>query len=145
MCRSARFYSCARCHDQVIICSHCDRGQRYCSAECAEQSRLENQRAAGARYQSNFQGRQAHARRQRHYRQRQREKVTHQGSPDLSPYDVLVIEPEAVTRQLKQAPWTDGSSHHCHFCGDRCDEWLRWAFLHRPHSTPLTGSASKPT
>jgi len=30
MSLSARLYHCQRCHTQVIICSRCDRGQRYC-------------------------------------------------------------------------------------------------------------------
>ena len=95
MCRSARLYNCARCHHQVIICSHCDRGNIYCSGHCSTQSRLEKQQEANCRYQSTAKGRHGHATRQQHYRQRQKQKVTYQGSVDLAAYDLLLVEPEA--------------------------------------------------
>lgn len=31
-----RRYLCANCHTEVLICSPCDRGNRYCSGDCAE-------------------------------------------------------------------------------------------------------------
>ena len=39
MARSARLFLCARCRDQVLLCSHCDRGQVYCSRACSVASR----------------------------------------------------------------------------------------------------------
>ena len=33
---SARLFNCARCRRQVVICSHCDRGNRYCGKRCAQ-------------------------------------------------------------------------------------------------------------
>ncbi|WP_221900839.1 hypothetical protein [Bathymodiolus platifrons methanotrophic gill symbiont] len=68
------------------VCSH---GNSYCSGKCSAQSRQEKQREACDRYQSSSKGRHLHALRQRHYRQRKKEKVTHQGSPGLVPYDLL--------------------------------------------------------
>jgi hypothetical protein len=43
-----RRFLCARCRSPVLICSHCDRGQRYCSAACSLQARSCAQRAAAA-------------------------------------------------------------------------------------------------
>ena len=33
---TGRRYLCAACRAAVLICSHCDRGQRYCAAGCAQ-------------------------------------------------------------------------------------------------------------
>lgn len=137
MCRSARLYNCARCHHQVIICSHCDRGNIYCSGHCAAQSRLEKQQEANCRYQSTAKGRHCHATRQQHYRQRQKQKVTYQGSVDLASYDLLLAEPEGDKTVKKAATsplLTDKSAHVCHFCGCRCVQQLRWVFLHQQAS-----------
>ena len=81
----ARLFLCARCRRQVLICSRCDRGQRYCGARCSGPARRESLRAAGRRYQHSRRGRHCHAERQRRYRRRWREdarvhKVTHHGS-----------------------------------------------------------------
>ena len=46
-----RLFLCARCRSAVTICSHCDRGQRYCSADCSRLARSCAQRAAAKRYQ----------------------------------------------------------------------------------------------
>ena len=101
MCHSARLYLCVRCRQQVIICSHCDRGNIYCPDGCSEQSRSEKQKEAAQRYQSTPNGRRLHAKRQQQYRQRQREKVTHQGSPDLIAYDLLFTEQKEVVSRPK--------------------------------------------
>ena len=63
-----RRYLCARCRCAVLICSHCDRGNRYCTPKCAKQARRQAQRAAGKRYQADLPGRTAHAKRQSRYR-----------------------------------------------------------------------------
>jgi hypothetical protein len=75
-----RSYQCARCLCPVVICSRCDRGNRYCPGGCAKQARRDSLRRAAARYQRTRQGRFSHAARQQRYRARQRQKVTHQGS-----------------------------------------------------------------
>ncbi len=82
MCRSARLYHCHRCHTQVIICSSCDRGQRYCTRGCAASARLDSRRRAGKKYQSTRSERFHNASRQQRFRERQKQKVTHQGSND---------------------------------------------------------------
>lgn len=64
---TGRRYLCAVCRAAVLICSHCDRGQRYCAAGCAQRAqraRAASLRAAGARYQASFPGRLAHAQRE---------------------------------------------------------------------------------
>lgn len=131
MCDSARLYHCARCQRQVIICRYCDRGNIYCAAGCALQSREEKQREAAQRYQFSLNGRRSHALRQQHYRQRQREKVTHQGSPNLTAYDLLITEPETVTSRRKFPFLKKSGDIFCHFCGFRCGEYLRISFLHQ--------------
>lgn len=81
---TARLFLCARCRCQVVLCSHGDRGNRYCSASRAQAARRHAQRAAARRYRASRRGRLAQAARQQRYRRRQCKKVTHQGSPVLS-------------------------------------------------------------
>ena len=54
---TGRLFLCARCHAQVLVCSHCDRGQIYCAQGCAQTARRDAQRAAGQRYQVSRRGR----------------------------------------------------------------------------------------
>lgn len=77
---SYRLYSCARCAMQVRICRRCDRGNRYCSGGCAQVRRRESLARASARYQTSYPGACRHAARQRRWRQRRAQIVTHQGS-----------------------------------------------------------------
>lgn len=88
MDRAARLFLCARCRDQVLLCSHCDRGQQYCSRSCSSVSRRERRRQTAQRYQSSRGGQLKHAARTACWRQRRRSlrqaigdinKVTHQG------------------------------------------------------------------
>jgi len=58
-----RLYLCARCRDQVVICSCCDRGQRYCSDACRAAVRGQQLREAGQRYQRSRRGQLRHVRR----------------------------------------------------------------------------------
>jgi hypothetical protein len=76
---SLRFVACARptCGQVFFLCADCDRGHRYCSPACAVAARRASVLAAGRRYQASLDGRLAHAERQRRYRERRREKVTH--------------------------------------------------------------------
>jgi hypothetical protein len=121
---TARLYQCARCHCQVILCSHCDRGNIYCNTGCAEQARKASLKAAGSRYQQSRRGRFSHAERQRRFRAK-REKVTHQGSPlvpanaPLPPRSTAPSDPVATVE----------SDIHCHFCRQLCSPWLRLGFL----------------
>jgi hypothetical protein len=92
MDRPARLYLCARCRQQVILCSHCDRGNRYCGGACRHQARKQARRESAQRYQRSWRGRLCHAQRSRRWRQRRAardaasaagvdaQNVTHQGS-----------------------------------------------------------------
>jgi hypothetical protein len=124
-----RFFLCAGCRVQVLVCSGCDRGQRYCSGTCAQLARLAARREAGRRYQSSRRGRFTHAERMRRYRARQ-EKVTHQASPP-APEDALLALDSATIATV--APCVDTASviapWHCHFCRRRCSQFMRSSFL----------------
>lgn len=116
-----RRYLCAGCCSAVLICSHCDRGHRYCTPGCAEHARRRSVRASGRRYQDSLRGRHAHAERQRRYRARQH-KVTHQGSPPGVAPAQLRSEP---TVPVAPGPW------HCSRCRRPLPDWVRQDFLHR--------------
>ena len=100
MDRAARLFLCARCRDQVLLCSHCDRGQQYCGRTCSSVSRRERRRQTAQRYQSSRGGQLKHAARTACWRQRRRSlrqasvgdinKVTHQGCPD-TPADASLL------------------------------------------------------
>lgn len=128
---TARFYLCARCRCQVLICSHCDRGQRYCGQVCSQTARTESLQAAGQRYQTSRQGRHHHAERQRRYRQRQREKVTHQGSPLLRGNGSLFGEPYRRAQSPVRRSRTALETVICHFCGRICELFVRLGFIKR--------------
>ena len=127
---SARLYLCARWRCQVVICSHCDRDQRYCVGGCAKIARQSSLRAAGQRYQSSRRGRHCHGARQRRYRQRQREKVTHQGSPVTGGNVSLKASPQRPPSVLS---WVLIGSRMCSFCGRLCSVFLRLGFIRRRH------------
>jgi len=131
MCRSARLFPCARCRRQVVICSHCDRGNRYCGKRCAQTARRQSQREAARRYQRTRRGRFAHAERQRRYRQRRRAKVTHQGSRPLPPDDRLPVTSRTSDRMGSASVAAAGDDSRCHLCGRRCSPFVRQGFLHR--------------
>jgi len=122
-----RRYLCARCRTAVIICSHCDRGHRYCTSMCADHARRNAIHAAGCRYQASRRGRHAHAERQRRYRAKQ-QKVTHQGSPPRTLSVPLQSEPTVhpsgcAARPVTPAPW------HCCRCHRPLPDWVRQDFL----------------
>jgi hypothetical protein len=125
---SGRLYHCALCRCQVVICSHCDRGNIYCGSRCSGQTRLARQKLASQRYQSSLRGRQKNAARQASYRIRRIEKVTHQGSHPLPPSDLLSPPPEgsgdSVIPKVKEMD-------SCFFCKKRLRFGLRMDFLNR--------------
>ncbi len=130
MKKTARLYHCVRCQSQVLLCSVCDRGNIYCSPDCAKPARKESQTLACSRYQKSYRGRLNHAARQQRYRTRQKEKVTHHGSPPISGKS-LSHPPEKPTEQ-QLTPIT--VSQHCHFCRQRISDLLRMGFIHRSGS-----------
>lgn len=130
----ARRRLCARCHVPFLICSHCDRGQRYCGPVCSRAARRSSVRAAGRRYQDSRRGRHTHAARQRRYRERHRgsppEKVTHQGSPPPPLADGMSLDPTAPPRPSDDtAPSPPMAVPRCQFCGRPCAELYRLDFL----------------
>lgn len=132
-----RRFLCARCRVPALVCGHCDRGQRYCSADCSRLARSCAQRAAAKRYQNSRKGRHAHARRQGQWRARQ-QMVTHQGSPPPTCTDVLPAD-EATAQQ----PGVNQSCQ-CHFCGRSVSAFVRLGFLgyrFRPPSNRTLRSA----
>ena len=120
----------------VLICSHCDRGQRYCAAGCAQRARAASLRAAGTRYQASFAGRLAHAQRQRRYRAR-RQEVTHQGSPPPAP----PVEVRTAPTVPESVPSASGQ---CHLCHRALSPFVRQDFLHSPVRRPCPRSERSP-
>lgn len=124
-----RLFLCARCRAQVLICSHCDRGQRYCADGCAWEARRRSQREAGRRYQRSRDGRFACAERNRRYRAR-RKIVTHQGSPRDGGDGVVVMTPAAALDRLLTTgsagrPATHQPFWQCRWCGRICSHSVR--------------------
>ena len=139
----ARLLVCARCRTQVLLCSHCDRGQRYCGRACSRAARMDSQREAARRYQRSRVGRMAHAARSRRWRQRRREQasgqsaalqaghgnfVTHQGSATpavdapLAP-DELAGDGAGDIGEASMPPL------RCSRCAAAQPSWVRQGFL----------------
>ena len=129
MKQSPRLYYCLRCTVQVVICSHCDRGQIYCSSDCSNAARLQSVRAAERRYQDSSRGKMNHALRQRRYRARLKEKVTDQGSSLLS-RNALLTSVENET-EIEDADHRELSLSCCCCCQNPVSSWFRYGFLRR--------------
>ena len=118
--QTGRLFLCARCRAQVLICSHCDRGHRYCAEGCSWQARRQSQREAGRRYERTRDGRFARAERNRRYRKRIKIE-THQGSPRHRSDGVVVMTSTVVVRQSPAL----GANRRCHWCGRLCPDAVR--------------------
>ncbi len=103
--RLGRTFACALCQREVVLCSGCDRGQRYCGVACREQARRHSLRAARRRYQDSRAGRFAHARRARRYRQRLRAPTR----PTSPPWR-LPAQRRATARKVSTDPSTSQSA-----------------------------------
>jgi hypothetical protein len=135
---SARLFICARCRCQVVICSHCDRGNIYCGQGCAQAARRQSLRGSAERYQNTRRGRLAHAERQRRYRRRRKQKVTHQGSPPTIADETLPAESRTSARRSTLPAAVPGDGIRCHLCARICSPFLRQAFLRRrPTREPI--------
>jgi hypothetical protein len=121
---SGRLFLCARCRAQVVICSHCDRGHRYCADGCAWEARRGSQREAGRRYQKSRDGRFARAERNRRYRAR-RKFVTHQGSPRQCSDGVLAATTAVVANGQLTADDAVRAVWQCRWCGRICSDSVR--------------------
>ena len=139
MVESHRMFTCARCHKQIVICTRCDRSNRYCSDKCSDAALKESWRRASARYQSTERGRIKHKVRHQRYLQRQ-EEMTHKGisqvpvelriSPRATDFDVAhqeVKDDEETMRGPGLAPAP--TPIRCHFCGRACGSFTRLGFL----------------
>src|SRR6218665_545194 len=103
MDQPGRLFLCARCRQQVVLCSRCDRGNRYCGRACWRLSREAAAREAGSRYQRSYRGRLAHAQRARRWRQRRAQapqNVTHQGCPAEAANAPLLAWPHDTTTPI---------------------------------------------
>ncbi len=69
---SARLYNCARCHQQAILCSHCDHDNIYCFDGCAQEAGTLSLREASKRYRKSPKGLLNAASRQAEFRRRKR-------------------------------------------------------------------------
>ena len=161
--RPARLFLCAGCRVQVVLCSHCDRGNRYCSRTCWRQTHDLARREAACRYQRSRGGRVRHAARSQRWRQRTAlraaegdgtditghadgdaaHKVTHQGSPTgvaaaplvACTYDITSI----ATDPLADAP-ASSAVLRCYRCAAAQPDWLRQDYLRRGrHAMTLSG------
>jgi len=159
MDQPARLYLCARCRVQVILCSRCDRGNRYCGRQCRHQAREQARRETAQRYQRSWHGRIAHAQRSRRWRQRRAARdaacaagvaahnVTHQGSrpgvawaplaawthdsATVAPADTAAdITAQGTLQELSIATLpTVANCWACRRCGQRQPPALRLGFV----------------
>ena len=136
---TGRLYSCQRCRTQVIICSRCDRGQRYCDSACAQNARAISLKRAAKKHQSSRTGRFNNAARQRRFRQRLKQKVTHHGSLTLVLRDLLKNKLERP--QIVQKPMSIDDTLFCCHCGSACQPFLRQDFQKSRHTRrqPMVG------
>ncbi len=109
-----------------FICSHCYRGQRYCSATCRVQARGQQRRAANGRHQRSEEGRLDHRDRQRAYRcRRAAAGVTDQSSGEPVAYGMMAVPQAALVverRRLYEGPIA--GMIVCRFCGRR-GRWVQ--------------------
>ncbi len=134
---SSRLYHCSRCQSQVIICTRCDRGQRYCPGDCAHKARSESLKRAGKKYRSTRSGRFNNAARQRRFRAMDKQKVTHHSST-AKPCHGLLKSRLAVTKKTKNLSFLI-SELRCHYCGVVCEPYLRHDVLQRCYiKSPFT-------
>ena len=152
--QTGRLFLCARCQAQVLVCSQCDRGQRYCAAGCADITRLSLQREAGKRYQQGRAGRHKHASRMHLWRKRRAvaaKIVTHHSSM-ATPVDAVLRgneSPPAIPPDSQpQSPCSPIASEsitlsattnipsdvpapvwRCHFCQSPCPALVRQGFV----------------
>ncbi len=141
MQNTGRLYFCQRCSTQVIICSHCDHGQRYCASVCAQNARLASLKRAAKKYQSSRAGRFNNAARQRRFRQHHPQKVTHHGSLMSVLRALLKNKPDQP--QIAQKPMFISDTLFCDHCGSACQPFLRQDFLQsrQPRRQPMVAMA----
>ena len=171
MDRPARLFLCALCRVQVVLCSHCDRGDRYCSRACWRQVHDVARREAARRYQCSRRGRIAHAARSRRWRQRRAvgddgdgdgdggdhsgggaHNVTHQGChPGVDAAPLAAWTHDTASSSLvdiaavpePQQATAPATPWHCYRCAAPQPAWVRQGFLR--HSARATTVSMVPT
>ncbi len=129
---TARVYNCERCHQQVKICSPCDRGNIYC-VDCGTIARQEKQKEANHRHQKTAKGRFNNAERQnkfraeQHKKETEEKKVTYQGS--TSNTDSSSCHQASDTGAQWFQEQQSGGKCCCHFCGREVSDYLRQDFM----------------
>lgn len=149
MANTYRIFNCALCFRLTIICSRCDRGQRYCRAQCSKLASEQQGRDSGRRYQSTDKGKLNHKVRQQTYLMRKEAKMTQQGSPNppvALPPQKSQVTPAAPTKptwrqeepveqtekeEPRQVVGQAPSQQRCSFCGQRCGHFARRGPLRR--------------
>jgi hypothetical protein len=123
---TGRFYVCARCRVQVIVCRRCDRGQIYCDGDCALAARQSSVREAARRYRTRLNN------------------VTHQGSAAAAA-DALLQAPPTTSAKATTPGIARRLPAHCHFCHRACSALVRLGplrtrvFQHVRTAIDLTG------
>jgi hypothetical protein len=152
--RAARLFVCVGCRIQVVLCSRCDRGNRYCGRACWRQTHDLARREAACRYQRSRGGRVRHAARSQRWRQRAAlrcvqsdgvdiagcaggdaaHKVTHQGSlPGVAaaPLEACTHDTATTAADPSADAPACASVRRCHHCAAEQPDWLRQGFLRR--------------
>jgi len=124
---SSRLYQCLLCRVPVVICSRCDHGQRYCTNGCSQQARKKSLKRSRQKYQNSFRGRCNNAARQKRFRAKKKEKVTHHTSFKIPRHDVLSRPLTGMNKSAIRQKY--GKIMICHHCGEQCSAFLRHDFL----------------
>lgn len=160
MAESARLFLCAHCRMQVVLCSRCDRGNRYCGRVCRRHARDAARRETARRYQRSQRGRAAHAQRARRWRQRaaarasaataQTQNVTHQGcsaggiAAPLAAWthDSAISRADIAAEAPALQEVATTTTRHCRRCAALLPGWLRQGFV-RHAARPATAAAPR--
>ena len=140
--RPARLFLCVGCCTQVVLCSQCDRGNRYCGRACWRQAHDLARREAASRYQRSRRGRVQHAARSRRWRQRvargddadAEHNVTHQGCPTgmaAAPLAACTSDIRSIAPDTPASMPTFSAALRCYRCAVVQPDWLRQDYLRR--------------
>ena len=136
MSDDCRGFICQWCQEATTICRKCDRGNQYCSDECTTTGRRASKLHATLKYQETRDGRLHHAARQHRYRERQRQKVTRQGSrPQSRPGRRKNVSREALAAAM-EAALRQVDATCCH-CGGIFHDGVRRGYVHQPDRSPF--------
>lgn len=133
----------ASCGRAFLLCSQCDRGNRYCSRECARTARAAALIATRRNYEASEQARADRRARARRYRLAKKESVTDQGSPAPNrhrklPESRLAAPPLGAEREqpkVRNYASKNGDVRECDLSGARCvccgsvSNYVRLGFL----------------